>query len=262
MNTNTKFIAKQLRRNLIAAAIFALTIMGMACSMLGNFNRNTAANLIEKDNRYLEAATMTIDIGARLTNAGANTPQLSADDTEAAAIVRARADFGTRQPQILVAEELGYIKLYFENTQLRNPGMGETNYRTDLKIWSFRARAEITDKGRKLWSDLNLNVDEESLPLAVRSQLTITGLKDENQNMKSADFTYKWEPNELGKAFDPSSEEFQKLPVDLQESLKKTQHNMFGGGRDNTMNFQAIRNGKAYFQKFDDGWRLGQLYFM
>lgn len=131
-----------------------------------------------------------------------------------------------------------------------------------MKLWSYRPRAEITDKGRALWKDLNFNVDEENLPLAVRGTPEITGLKDENQSLKSSDFTYKWEPNELGEAFSTNSSTFKNLPPELQKALQETKFDLFGQGNNNIVDFDQPRTGKANFQKFDDGWRLGQLYFL
>ena len=267
MNTNaktkTKFTTECLRKNLIAVALFAIAIMGIGCSIIGGFNRSTAAGLIEKDKRYTNPSTMTIDIGGRIANASADTPQKSADETVEAAAIRVKEDFMQKQPQLLLAEQLGYIKLFFENGELGERTMGAPRFDNALKHWYFKPRAEITDKGKSLWKGLNLKEDEQNLPLAIRGIPDVTGLKDENQQtMKSVDFTYQWQPTDLGKAFDPNGEEFKQLPQNLQEALKKTQYNMLGGGSSNTMDFKTPRKGKALFQKFDDGWRLGELYFM
>ena len=259
-NTKTKnhFAVKFLSVTIVCAFLLA------SCSSLGGFSRRTAAVLIEKDNRYSGPASMTIDIGGRIANAAGRAWQISRDDTVEAAAVRAKEDFMQRQPQLIAAEQLGYIQLNFEEGELGESQMGMPIELREQKLgtWNFKVNAQITDQGRALWTDLNLPVKEKELPLAVRGAVTITGLKDENQTMKSADFTYRWEANELGKAFDPNSDQFKQLPQNLQEALKKTQYNMFGGGGNNTMNFNSTRGGKAYFQKFDDGWRLGQLYFM
>lgn len=260
-NKNTKTKNHFAIKSIFALAVI-LAIFSASCSMVGGFSRSTAANLIENNNNYKAPATMTIDIGGRLSNAGAKAPQLSADEPVESAISRAKEDFAKRQPQIIVAEQLGFIKLFFEKAELRSPNIGEPNYRTDLKIWTFRARAEITDKGKELWKGLNLNVDEENLPLAVRGAAEITGLKDENQTMKSAEFTYKWQATELGKAFSVNSSIYKNLPPELQNALQQTQFDLFGQGNNNIMDFDKPRTGRAFFQKFDDGWRLGQLYFM
>ncbi len=257
-NKNTKTENHFAVKLLLVSFLF----LSVSCSSIGGFSRSTAANLIENNNNYKAPATMTIDIGGRLSNAGAKAPQLSADEPVESAISRAKDDFAKRQPQIIVAENLGYIKLYFEKAELRNPNIGEPNYRTDLKIWTFRPRAEITDKGRGLWKELNLQVDEENLLLAVRGAAEVTGLKDDNATMKSADFTYKWQATELGEAFSPTSSTYKKLPADLQNALQQTQFDLFGQGNNSVVDFDKPRTGRAVFQKFDDGWRLGQLFFM
>lgn len=261
-NKNTKFITKYLKKNLISIALSIIAVMAIGCSMIGGFNRSTAAGLIEKDRRFNSPATMTIDIGGRIANASADTPQKTADETVEQAAVRVKQDFMQKQPQLLVAENLGYIKLHFEDGELGERTIGAPRFDNALKHWFFKARAEITDKGRALWKELNLAVDEKNLPLGVRGNVEITGMKDESQTLKSTDFTYQWQANELGKTFDPESSEFKNLPPDLQEALKKTQYNNFGGGGNNTMDFKTLRKAKATFQKFDDGWRLGEIYFM
>lgn len=247
-------------KSLIKIIILAVALTA-ACSALTGFNRNSAAGLIEKDGRYTVPMAMTIDIGGRLANARAAIAQMSAEETAEQAIPRAREDFMQRQPQLLVAEQLGYIKLYFEQGELGPRPTGAPRYDDKLGYWNYRPRAEITDEGRKLWTDLNLKIDEESLPLAVRADSQVTGLKDENQSIKSADFTYRWEPTKLGKAFDPESSEFKQLPENLQKALGVVQHDMFGGRSNNIADFKTPRNGRAFFQKFDDGWRLSNLAF-
>jgi hypothetical protein len=254
---NTKLFA------LVTILILTVALL-TACSSLGGFTRGTAVNLIEQDKRYSAPATMTIDIGARLANARAKAWQISQDDTAEAATVRAKEDFMLRHPQIILAQHLGFIKLYFDNPELGPREIGDQPtelYRARLGVWNFKARAEITEEGRKLWRDLKLREDNESLPLAVRQTPEITGLTDEGQVMKRAEFTFKWRPTELGEAFDPGSAAFGKLPPDLQEALKKTQRNIFGGGGSNIMDFATPRKGIATFKKFDDGWRLSDLLF-
>jgi len=250
---------KHFTNNLAAKVTLVITILATACSSLGGFSRGKAIEAIEQDKRYPAPTTMTIDVGGRLTNAGGNTGQTSKDDTAEAAAVRAKEDFMLRQPQIIVAEQLGYIKLYFEKPRLGGKQMGTPGYRLGLGVWNFHVRAEITDKGKELWQDLKLAENDEALPLAVRQTPEITGIIDERETIKRVEFTYKWMPTELGEAFDPNSSAFAKLPQNLQESLKKIQRNTFGGGSNNIADFNTPRKGVVHFQKFDDGWRIFQL---
>ena len=257
-NKKITITSKRLTIKIVVLAV-ALTA---ACSALTGFSRKSAAGLIEKDKRYATPLTMTIDIGRRLTNAAAGISQMTADETAEQAIPRVREDFMQRHPQLFVAEQLGFIKLQFTGGELGERPMGAPRYDNKLGYWTFKPTAEITDAGRKLWTDLSLEIDEKNLPLARRSEPEITGLKDENQLMKSSNFTFRWEPTKLGKAFDPASSEFKQLPENLQKALGKVQMNMFGGGTNNIADFNSARQGVAFFQKFDDGWRLSNLAFL
>lgn len=242
----------------------AIVLFYTASCSIGGFSRSTAARAIETDGRYPTPATMTIDVRGRLSNAAGKAWQISKDDTAEAAATRAKADFATRQPQIVVAEHLGYIKLSFDEPELsgKEMGMPYELYAQNMGVWNFKVHTQITDKGRALWQNLNLETDEESLPLASREAPEITGISDQNQTMKKVDFTYRWKPTPLGEAFDSNTSTFAALPKELQESLKKVQPNIFGGGSNNIANFNSTRQGVAYFQKFDDGWRLGNLAFL
>jgi hypothetical protein len=259
-NRNNK---KHFANNLAGKVILSVTVLAVACSSLSSgVTRSTAATAIETDKRYSAAMAVSVDVSGKFDNVGGVTVfQTTADDTSETAIPRAKAFFAEKQPQIAVAEHLGYIKIYFEKPELVEAQMGQQNYKTPLGLWQFKTRAELTDKGKALWQDLKLSVNDQSLPLAARQSPEITGIIDENPNNKRVDFTYKWEPTELGKVFDPSSSAFSKLPPELQAALKKNQFNIFGG-RNNVADFTSERKGLARFKKFDDGWRLADLNFL
>ena len=140
--------------------------------------------------------------------------------------------------------------------------MGQPGYRTNLKIWTFQPRAEITDKGKALWTKLNLPVNEESLPLAVRGTPEITALKDDNEQIKSGDFTYRWDVTELGAAFNENSEAFKKLDPKIQQSLQSAQFDMTGQGDNRLMNLDKPHAARVFFQKTNDEWKLREFYFM
>ncbi len=256
---NTKIFAN----SLFAALIFTAVLVAACSSLSGGVTRGTAITAIESDKRFTAASTLSVDVSGRFNNVGGVTVyQTSADDTAETAIPRAKSFYAESQPQVAVPEQLGYIKLYFEKPELIEAQIGEKNYDTNLGLWKFKTRSELTDKGRALWTDLKLSVSDQSLPLAVRQPPEVTGIIDENPNNKRVDFTYKWKPTELGEAFDPNSSAFSKLSPELQEALKKNQFNIFGGGRNNTADFTSERKGLARFKKFDDGWRLADLMFL
>ncbi|MCD9186299.1 MAG: hypothetical protein LUM44_07685 [Pyrinomonadaceae bacterium] len=250
------FAIKTLFTLLVLSAIFTTS-----CSF-SEFSRQTAAKAIQEDKRYSNPIAYTIDIGRRIADAGAEADQASKDETEPEAAVRAKANFSQRQPQLAVAEQLGYITIDFGAGELGEPQMGHRGYQEGLGVWHFKPKATLTDKGKRLWTDLNLEIDEFSLPIAVRETLAIDGIADQNPNMKKVDFSFKWQPNALGEAFDPNTSTFSKLPKELQESLKTVKQNIFGGGGNNIADFSTTRKGFAYFQKYDDGWRISNLAFL
>lgn len=250
------FAIKSLFTLLIALAVFTAS-----CSF-SEFSRGTAAKAIQEDKRYSSPTAFTIDIGRRIADAGAEADQSSKDETEQEAAVRAKANFSQRQPQLAVAEQLGFITIDFGKGELGEPQMGHPGYQQNLGVWHFKPKATLIDKGKKLWTDLNLEIDEFSLPIAIRETPTIDGIADQNPTMKKVDFSFKWQPNTLGEAFDPNTVAFSKLPKELQESLNKVKQNIFGSGGNNIVDFSTTHKGFAYFQKYDDGWRISNLSFL
>lgn len=262
---NTKNTKNKIRfaNKLILKSTIALTVLATACaSLVGGFSRGAALSAIEQDSRFKSPATMSVDVGW-LPNARGYAWKLSPDDTVEAAAIRAKADFMKRQPQLDVAEQLGYIKVLFENPKLgeNDMNMPPKLWEQKLGTWEFDVRSEMTDKGRKLWQDLGFEVNEKSLPLAIRNNAEVTGVTDESQTLKRVEFKYKWNPTDLGAAFDERNPAFSKLPEQLQKTLQKPPvPDLFGGGGGNLMDFTSPRGGVARFQKFDDGWRMFELY--
>lgn len=249
---NTKYFGKAS----IGKIVLAMTILATACSSLGGFSRGQAVTAIAADNGYRTPSVTSIDVGW-MTNTGAQAWQISADDTAEEAAIRVKEDFKTRQPQLLAAEHLGLIKLYFENAKLgpTQIDMPSELFNKKLGVWNFKVRAEITDAGRELWEDAGLGVTELALPLGVRGTPEITGITDESQTMKKVEFTYFWKPTPLGAALDPNNAAFVGLPQDLQDILKSPKRDLFVNNSKIT-NVTSPRKGFAYFKKFDDGWRM------
>ncbi len=233
-------------------------ILFTGCSS-GDLSRRQTVTAISEAANYKQAATTSIDVGM-LTNAYARAWQLSKDEKEEEAVVRAKEDFKTKQPQLVIAEQLGYIRLRYENPKMRGPeiGMPRDLYDKGLGEWEFNTRAELTDAGRALWKDAGLNVNEMALPLAVREAPEITGIVDEDKITKKVEFTYRWKPNKLGQSLDPNSAAFNELPEDVKQIIKTPKFNLFGT-TSQMVNFTEVRKGVAYFRKYDDGWRMQNL---
>ena len=128
---------KNLKNKILFNLTLLVTILSIGCSPFGGFSRSTATGAIEESKSYPRPSTMTIDIGGRLLNAGGTAWQISKEDTAEAAAVRAKEGFMQRQPQIIVAEQLGFLNLYFEKPELRPRGYGMPYelYEQGFGIW-------------------------------------------------------------------------------------------------------------------------------
>jgi hypothetical protein len=139
-----------------------------------------------------------------------------------------------RNPQNLVARHLGYL----DPDQLA-----------------------LTERGRQLWRDLSLPVDEHSVPVARAELDEVTGITTSG-NAADGHFTWHWIPNDLGKTLIIDSPEFKALPDDLQTKIRQPPPAMtpaFATGNSGLV-FGGMRSGTANLQLYDDGWRVTHVY--
>ena len=137
-------------------------------------------------------------------------------------------------PQVLVARYLGYV----EPDELA-----------------------LTEKGRQLWRDINLQVNEHAVPIAYTQFGEVTGIST-SSNVADGKFTWQWVPNDVGKALVIDSSEFRALPGDIQTKIRQPPRAMtpaFASGNSG-VNFGGVRQGTGNFQLYDDGWRLKNTY--
>jgi len=137
-------------------------------------------------------------------------------------------------PQILVARHFGYIE-------------------TD--------KLELTERGRQLWRDMNLRVNEHAVPIARTQFNEVSGISTSG-NAADGKFTWQWIPNDVGKALIIDSPEFRSLPEDIQTKIRQPPRAMtpaFASGNSG-FNFGGVRQGTGNFQLYDDGWRLRNVY--
>lgn len=119
----------------------------------------------------------------------------------------------------------------------------------------------LTERGRQLWRDLNMRVYENSVPLAIAEFLEVTGISTRG-NAADVKFTWKWMPNEIGKALVIGSPEFNELPSDLQAKIRQPPRvamPMLAGPNAGIV-FGGVRPGTANLQLYDDGWRARNVY--
>jgi len=137
-------------------------------------------------------------------------------------------------PQILVARYLGYLD-------------------ADKPV--------LTEKGKQLWRDSNLQVVDYAVPVAYAELVEVTGISTSG-NAADAKFTWHWTPNEVGKALVIDSLEFKALPGDIQAKIRQPPPAATPAFAipNSGINFGGIRSGTSNFQLYDDGWRVTHVY--
>lgn len=241
------------------AVILLFVICFFSACLPGGFSRGQAAEMISKNQQYTTVSFMNIDVGM-LPYGQARAWQITPDYNAEQAVIEAKKYFLKRQPQLWAAEHLGYINLFFENPELKfnDSDLPYDLYTKKLGTWHFKARAEITDKGKKMWRDAGFPENERALLTGIRDYPKITGLVDEDKITKKVEFSYKWKPTELGAALDQNNPAFSTLPEELQNVLKNPKSDIFINNN-KMLDFNSERKGVSYFKKYDDGWRIMNL---
>jgi hypothetical protein len=119
----------------------------------------------------------------------------------------------------------------------------------------------LTEKGKQLWRDLNLQVVDYAVPVAHAQLNEVSGISTSG-NAADAKFSWQWIPNEIGKALVIDSDEFKALPGDIQTKIRQSPPAATPAFAlpNSGVNFGGIRAGTSNFQLYDDGWRLKNVY--
>lgn len=223
--------------------VFALICC--ACSSK-ELSRSNAQSMIESSPAFRQAADIQL-VDAYYEQMPSGLDKASPDETREQAQQRVLTQQMVWKPQMAAANKLGLATLKADFVK------EEKAVIQVAAQWYFKLIARATDKGKALWKDYELPETDESLPVARKEVIGITGITKLGETQAAVEFTYKWIPNELGKTLDPTTEEFKKLPIEIQKDLT-------GKGSESNQNksfdWSGERRGKALFQKYDDGWRL------
>lgn len=223
-----------------------------SCASSQDLTRSKAQKIIVESNEFKQPSTLKL-IQMYIKDGQGVTEAKSDDEPESEAVQRRIQEYFYEAPQVAVADYFGLVK----------PELKRINDKPDKPsllrgYWNFNERYTVTEKGRKMWEDLGLPINETAIPLATAVFLEITGITKQGENNSVVEFKWKWNPNEIGKSLDQSTEEYKKLPEDLKKKL--TEVNAYiSPDRFHSWEPDKLRSGKAMFQKYDDGWRLTSL---
>lgn len=232
------------------------------CAQSKDLTRSRALTLISEAKEFKEPAAVVL----KDEYENVSVPAQSEDEEETAAQPRAVEAFLDNHLALAVLQHMGIIDVTAQVIQkpktIKAPEIkverpdgttGQSPLGNDrLEPWKFAMSVTLTDKGRK-----EAGSGGRTIPLYTRRVIEVTGIIPTQNGGAQADFTWRAVPNSVGEAFDPSSAAYQHLPLKLQQSLKKPtgllQKTPFA---DTSEINTSTRKGVAYFQRYDDGWRL------
>jgi hypothetical protein len=229
--------------------IFALGISG--CSS-GELSRSQVKLLVEAFPDFVQPAT--VDLTNQYETKSSCTERLSAEETVEQAKARDLKTFLESYPTIGVAYHLGYTQI--EQTLVKEDKYFPANTFAS-PCWRLTIKFRAGDKGKQLWEVLGIPIRDDALPIGRKHLGVVTGITKQGETQALADFTYQWQPNEFGKALDEKTEEFKKLPVEIQKSLTEKKGLLHVA---DSADWSGERQGKSLFQKYDDGWRLVRIF--
>ena len=225
---------------LVAAAIlFCLT----GCSS-GRLTRSRAAELIRSGESFQKPASITLlpEYRQSLTLIGAGSQTTPKEEFALRRFMESHAD-------LAVLNQLGLVD--FKVRKIEYP---------DSASSPVVVVGTLTDKGRSASGEWQRSGDGWAVPIARRELVEVTGLTGGEGEAKtaSAEYTWRWQPTEIGKYFDTSSPEHQGLPDTIRRNLGGVSMAdvmrqlggvvVFDGGKPQTAT--------ASFRLYDDGWRL------
>jgi hypothetical protein len=235
------------------------------CSLVsGDLTRSSAASIISESNKFKKPETMGINLGIRIRGITVETEQAEDNDTLEKARTRATEIYAARQVDLAVADHPGLIKpelingKYLKNNEL---GFNDNNYRLEQQNYGkyfFDIRLSITVQGENLWKGIDIKY-KAALPLAVREIREIIGMVGEDEISGKVDFIFIWKPTLLGKSLNPHTEEFKKLPEELQDRITEKEYKILQI-KTAARNYSSNYRGSLRFRKYGNGWRLRELY--
>lgn len=227
-----------------------LVFIGTGCGS-GELSRSKVESAVEAAPDFSQPATID------LTNAYETKPssvgKKSADETLAQAKARDLKTLLESYPDIEVANLLGYTvieQILVKEDPFNTGGMNIPN-------WYLTRKIRANERGEQLWQQLKLPVRDEALPIGTKQFVAVSGITKQGDTQAIADFTYRWTPNQLGRALDERTDEFKKLPEDVRTQLTQKKGLLHASS---SIDWSGERQGKALFQKYDDGWRLVKIF--
>lgn len=223
------------------ATTFLLCLM--ACSS-GRLTRSGAADLIRSGEAFQKPASLTLlpEYRQSLTLIGAGSQTTPKEEFALRRFLESHAD-------LAVLDHLGLVD--FKVSRIEYP---------DSASSPVVVAATLTDKGRSASGEWQQSGAGWTVPIARRELVEVTGLTGGEGEAKAAraEYTWRWQPTEIGNYFDTSRREHQSLPESIRRNLGGVSMadvlRQLGGVT--VFDGSKTQTASASFRLYDDGWRL------
>ncbi|MBV9925642.1 MAG: hypothetical protein JOZ96_11545 [Acidobacteria bacterium] len=226
------------------AALAAATLVCLAACSSGRMTRARASELILSGEAFQKPASISLlpEYRQSLTLIGAGSQTSPKEEFALKRFLESHAD-------LAALNHLGLVD--FKVVRIEYP---------DSASSPVVVAATITDKGRSASDEWQRAGNGWSIPIARRELVEVTGLTGGEGGDKTAraEYTWRWQPTEIGKYFDTSRQEHQSLPEDIRRNLGGVSMadvlRQLGG----VISFDSgkMQTASASFRLYDNGWRL------
>lgn len=223
----------------------ALIAICSACSS-NKLSRSSAAGLIESSEAFRKPITISLlpEYRQSLTLIGEGSKDKPKEEFALRRFLESHAD-------LAVLNHLGLVEFKVTGIQY-----------LDSASSPVTVTSSLTDNGRSAARQWQQEGGRWTIPIAKKELVEVTGLTDGEEKSKQArvEYTWKWQPTDVGTSFDVSSQTHQSLPTSIRQNLSGAS---FGdmlrtAGQSVPFDSSKIQSGAVTLQLFDDGWRVDE----
>lgn len=221
------------------AAVICLT----ACSS-NSLTRPRAAEIISSGEEFKQPVAVTLlpEYRQSLTLIGAGSHTTPKTDFALQRFLESRAD-------LAVLNHLGLVD--FKVSGIEYP---------DSASSPVSVNSSLTEKGRAASRQWQRSGEGWAIPIAKKEVVEVTGVTGGEGDSKTAraEYTWRWQPTEVGKSFDTSDSAYQNVPASIRSKLGGASMADMMRQLGNGVVFDSTQTQKASasFRLFDDGWHL------
>lgn len=221
------------------AAFLCLTACGS-----NTLTRLRAADLIKSSEAFQRPALITLqsEYQQSLTLIGAGSRTTPKEDFVHRRFLESRAD-------LAALNHLGLVD--FKVSKIDYP---------DSASSPVTVTVALTDAGRSASREWQQSGAGWAIPIARRELIEVTRVMGGEGDSKAAraEYTWHWQPTEVGRSFDTSRQEHQRIPETIRQNLGGVSmaDMMRHVGRIIVFDGSKTQAASASFRLYDDGWRL------